>query len=101
MPQLLQPIALILLAQLPMHASAMQDLTGGLACICSHDLHTSCARQSLRSCSVGFAQAELLFTQALTYLVHLFPLPVQVFFFLVTAQNYKVPKLQVRNPNPI
>src|ERR1700735_762333 len=75
MPQLLQPIALILLAQLPMHASAMQDLTGGLACICSHDLHTSCARLSLRSCSVGFAQSELLFTQALTYLAHLFPLP--------------------------
>src|SRR5271155_4053866 len=28
------------------------------------------------------------------------PLPLQVFCFLVTAQNYKVPKLQARSPNP-
>ena len=76
-----------------MHAPAMPDLTGGLACISTHHV--------LEVMQRGFAQSELLFTQALKYLGHLFPLPVPVFFFLVTAQNYKVPKLQVRSPNPI
>jgi hypothetical protein len=61
-------------------------------------LHTSCARLSVRSCSEGFAQSEVFFTQALKYLAHLFPLPVEVFFLSGHRTERQSP--QATSPKP-
>jgi hypothetical protein len=72
----------------------MQNLTGGLACvrmICTH--HMPLKFEVMQRGVAPNLSSSL--PQALTYLAHLFPSPVLVFFFLVTAQNCKVHKLQV------